>query len=118
MNSKLAQFHPKLEPALYAGGLSSILAFLVAIRFHGLSTDQASLIVAAFAAVSGAVTSVFTRPLAPGLITGAVTALFDLAAGFHFSAQPDVIAAVNGVVLFVLSVLTSTRVSPTSRTGR
>jgi len=105
--------HPKFEPAIYAGGLSSVLAFLVAIHFHGLTVDQASLVVAAFAAVSGAVTAFFTRPIAPGLITGGVTALFDLAAGFHYAAPPDVVAAVNGVVLFLVSVLVSTRVSPT-----
>ncbi len=104
--------HPRFEPALYIGLVSSGLSLLVALRFHGLTADQATLIVAAITAVGGAVTAATTRPVAPAAFTAVVVAGADLLAGFHFNVSPGVVGALNGVVLALLTLLARGQVTP------
>lgn len=101
------------EPALIIGAVSAGLSLLVALGIGGLTSEQAALIVAAITAVGGVVTALATRPVAPAAFTAAVTAVADLLAGFHYSVAPATVAAVNGVVLAVLALLTRAQVSPT-----
>jgi hypothetical protein len=103
---------PRREPALYIGAISAGLSLLVALNFHGLTSEQAALIVAAITAVGGVVTAVATRPVAPAAFTALVTAVAALLAGFHFDLDPGTVAAVNGVVLAVLALITRHQVAP------
>lgn len=103
---------PVREPTLYIGVVSAGLSLLVALNAGGLTSDQAALIVAAITAVGAVITALATRPIAPAVFTGAVTALAALLAGFHFSLAPGTVAAVNGVVLAVLTLLTRGQVVP------
>lgn len=111
------RLHPRFEPALWAGLAAPLLSLLVALQWHGLSQDQATLILAAIAAAGGVVTAIATRPIAPAAFTAAVTALFALFAGFHFSVRPDIIAGVNGLILAGLAVWTRMQVTPTASAG-
>lgn len=104
--------HPKAYPALWAGFVTPIVMLLVAINFHGLTQDQGALIVAAIGAVGGVIMTLLTRPIMPAAFTTAVTAIFALLAGFHFDVSPDVIAAVTGIVMALLSFFTHTNASP------
>ena len=103
---------PTREPALYIGAVSAGLSLLVALNFHGLSSEQAALIVAAITAVGGVVAAVATRPVAPAAFTALVAAVAALLAGFHFGVAPGTVAAVNGLVLAVLALVTRHQVSP------
>lgn len=100
------------EPALIIGVISGALSLLVALNFHGLTADQATLIVAAITAVSGAITAAVTRPIAPAAFTLVVTAGADLLAGFHFDLSAGTVAAINGTLLAVLVLLSRGQVSP------
>ena len=109
---------PNREPALYIGVVSAGLSLLVALNVGGLTSDQAALIVGAITAVGAVITALMTRPIAPAVFTGAVTALAALLAGFHYNVSPGTVAAINGLVLAVLTLLTRGQVVPaTGRTG-
>lgn len=105
---------PTREPALYIGVLSGGLSLLVAVGFGSLTSDQAALIVAAITAVGGVVTAIATRPVAPAAFTALVAAGAALLAGFHFDVSAGTVAAVNGLVLAVLTLVTRHQVSPVS----
>jgi hypothetical protein len=103
---------PTREPALYIGVVSAGLSLLVALQVNGLTNDQATLIVAAITAVGGVVTALMTRPIAPAAFTALVAAAAALLAGFHYDVDPGTVAAINGVVLAVLTLVTRHQVSP------
>lgn len=99
------------EPALIIGTASAGLSLVVALQL-GLSSTQAALWVAVITAVFAVLTALATRPIAPAVFTGLVTAVAALLAGYHFHAGPGVVAAVNGLVLSVLTLVTRHQVSP------
>lgn len=103
---------PTREPALSVGALSAALSLIVALGIGGLTSEQAALIIAAITAVGGVVTALATRPIAPAAFTALVVAVADLLAGFHFDVEPGMVAAVNGVVLAVLTLITRHQVTP------
>lgn len=109
---------PRREPALIIGAVSAALSLLVALNFHGLSSEQAALIVAAITAVGGVITAVATRPIAPAAFTALVAAVAALLAGFHFNLDPGTVAAVNGVVLAILALITRHQVTPVTAPAR
>lgn len=105
----------KTEPTLILQFVSAALSLVVALGF-GLTSDQAALIVAAITAVFGVVNAVMVRPIAPAAFTALVGALAALAAGFGFHLPDAVVAAVTGLVLTGLALLTRGQVSPTDTT--
>lgn len=104
---------PRREPALIIGVVSAALSLLVALNWHGLTSDQAALIVAAITAVGGLITALSTRPIAPAAFTAVITAGVALLAGFHFNLDPATVATFNGLVLAVLTLITRHQVTPT-----
>lgn len=109
---------PTREPALYIGVISAALSLLVALQVGSLTSDQAALIVAAITALGGVATAIATRPVAPAAFTALVTAVADLLAGFHFSVSAGTVAAVNGLVLAVLTLITRHQVTPVAAASR
>lgn len=105
---------PTREPALWIGVISGGLSLLVALQIGHLTSDQAALIVATITAVGGVITAAATRPIAPAAFTALVTAVADLLAGFHFDVSAGTVAAVNGLVLAVLTLVTRHQVTPVS----
>lgn len=101
------------EPALIIGAISAALSLVVTLGL-GLTTDQAGAWVAVISGVFAVVTAVMTRPIAPAAFTGLVTVAAALLSAYHFNANPGTVAAINVVVLAVLSLLTRGQVSPTT----
>ncbi|MBB0231798.1 hypothetical protein FOE67_20440 [Streptomyces calidiresistens] len=99
------------EPALWLGVLSAGLSVAVTLGV-GLTTVQAGAIVAAVSAVGGAVTAAVTRPVAPAAFTGAIGALVALVAAFGLEVSPELVAAMSGMTVAVLALLTRGQVSP------
>jgi hypothetical protein len=104
---------PTREPALYIGALSAGLSLIVALNFGHLTSDQAALIVAAITAVGGVITAIATRPVAPSAFTALVAAVAALLAGL----EAGTVAAINGVVLAVLTLVTRHQVTPAARSA-
>ena len=81
----------------------------------GLTSGQASLILAAISALAGLLIGIRTQPFAPGLFTGLFTALVDLGAGFGLHLRPELISAISAVILSLLAFHTRHSVTPKGR---
>lgn len=102
------------EPALVLGAISAALSLAVTLGI-GLTADQAGAWTAVIAGVFAVITALATRPIAPAAFTGLVTVVATLLAAYHFDVSAGTVAAVNGTVLAVLTLLTRGQVSPVSR---
>lgn len=102
------------EPALIIGALSAALSLLVTLGV-GLTADQAGAWTAVISGVFAVVTAAMTRPIAPAAFTGLVTVAATLLAAYHFDVSAGTVAAVNGTVLAVLTLVTRSQVSPVTR---
>lgn len=103
------------EPALVLGAVSAALSLAVAFGVPGLTDVTATLMVALITAVFGAITAAITRPVAPAAFTAVVTAAAALLVGFGFDVSAEMVAAVNGVVLAGLTLVTRQQVTPTTK---
>lgn len=101
------------EPALLIGFVSALLTVGVALGLRGLGSGTVGLIIAALTALLGAFQAVYTRPWQPAAFTTLVAAVAALAAGYGWHVSPELIGAVDGLVLAALSLLTRAQVSPT-----
>ena len=99
------------EPALIIGAISAALSLLVTLGI-GLTADQAGAWTAVISGVFSVITAITTRPIAPAAFTGLVTVAATLLAAYHFDVSAGTVAAVNGTVLAVLTLLTRGQVSP------
>lgn len=84
------------EPALIIGFIGAVIAVLVGLNLPGLSAGAG---VAIVAVVTALITAVTTRPVAPSLYVGLVTAVAALAAQYGFHLSEDVISGVGALVL-------------------
>lgn len=100
------------EPALWLALMAAALNLIVAFGVVGLTSVQAGLIVAAVNAVGMAVAALLVRPIAPAAVTGAVTAIGALVAGFGFEVPPEQLAAVSALVLPLLALVARGQVTP------
>ncbi|MGH3745821.1 MAG: hypothetical protein ACRDT8_00295 [Micromonosporaceae bacterium] len=101
------------EPALVLGTVASVLSLVVAMG-GPVDEAQAPLIIAAINALFGVAAAFATRPVQPAVFVGLVTAAAALLAGYGVEVPGDVVAAVNGVVMAVVPLLTRMQVSPAS----
>jgi len=99
------------EPALWISVISGALSLVVSLGV-GLDAEEAAAWVAVITAVFGVATAILTRPIAPAAFTTLVTVTADLLAAYHFDVSAGTVAAVNGFVLAVLTLLTRAQVSP------
>lgn len=100
------------EPALLIGFVSAGLSVVAALGFHGLGSARVALIVAALNAVLGVLQALYTRPVAPAAFTTLVAAAAALAAGYGYHTSPELIGAVNALVVAFLSLMTRQQVTP------
>jgi hypothetical protein len=101
------------EPALLIGFVSAGLSVLAALGLHSLGSGRVALIVAALNALLGVAQAVYTRPIAPAAFTTLVAAAAALAAGYGYHVSPELIGAINALVVAFLSLVTRQQVSPT-----
>ena len=102
------------EPALILAVVSSTIGLVVTLNI-GLTAAQGGLWVAVIAAVFATVTALFTRPVAPAVFSGLVTAVAALLLGYHFHVDPATVGMVNGVLTSVMMLITRGHVTPVSR---
>jgi hypothetical protein len=97
------------EPALVIGVIASVLTVLAALNVPGLDAG-ASAAITAF--VSSCIIAWATRPAAPALFTGVVTALAALLVEYGLDVPDTTTAAVSGAVLAVFALITRGQVEP------
>jgi hypothetical protein len=97
------------EPAAWAGALQGVLGVLVVLNVFGLTSDTATLVQAASAALFALVTAFFTKKVNTAVVVGAVQAIFALLVGFGFDeagrtlGNPDVQAALIAALQLALA---------------
>lgn len=84
------------EPALIIGAVGSVLTVLAALNLPWLSAGAAAAITAL---ATAGITAWATRPVAPALYVGVVTAGAALVAEYGFHVSDGVIAALSGAVV-------------------
>lgn len=100
------------EPTLLINAVSSALTIVVATGWKGLTTDQATLVIAVLVAVLGAVNAALVRPIAPPAFIALVGASAALLAGFGLDLAQPMVGAVTATVVSVLALLARGQVSP------
>jgi hypothetical protein len=107
---------PSGEPALWFGLLAPLFDVAVALKFPGVTADTKVAIIAAINAVAGAAIAWRTRPLAPGAFTAALSAVVALFAGYGYEISPNLVAAISGMILAVVALITRHQVEPVAAT--
>lgn len=97
------------EPALWLSLLGAVLAILVSMNLSFLNAGQAAAIVAAVTAVLMAVT---TRPVAPALFTGVLSAGVALMAEYGLHLSDATVGGLTALVLSVFALVSRGQISP------
>lgn len=97
------------EPALIVGLVGAVLTTLAALGMPYISAGAAAAVTAFVSSVLMAVT---TKPAAPALFVGIVTAGAALLAQYGVHASEEVVASLSGTVLALFALLTRAQVSP------
>lgn len=84
------------EPALIISAVGALLTVLAALNLSWLDAGAAAAITAL---VSAGIIAATTRPLAPALFTGVVTAGAALVSAYGFDLGDDLVAAITAAVL-------------------
>ncbi len=100
------------EPALLIGVIVAVISLLGTLGFAFLSADQAGLWIAVVNAVAAIILSLTVRPVSPAIYTYAVGVIVALATGYGLEFTPEQVAAVNGLVVPILTLVTRNQVSP------
>lgn len=100
------------EPALLIGVVVAVISLLGTLGFTFLSMDQAGLWVAVVNAVAAAFLAWTVRPISPAIFTYVVGVLVALGTGYGLEFTPEQVAAVNGMVVPALTLITRNQVSP------
>jgi hypothetical protein len=103
------------EPVVVLNSLSAVLGLIVSLGLTGLTATESGAIVGVATAVLGAIAAWMTRPIAPQAFTTLVAAGATLVAAFGYDVSQSTIGAINTVALAVLTLLTRSQVSPTSK---
>ncbi len=104
----------KREPALYIGLIGSVLTFLVSLNLSWIDAGAAAAILAL---ITGGVTAVFTRPVAPALYSGLVAAVAAVLAEYAVNVPDSVVSSLSGLVLAPFALFgVRTQVTPSSAT--
>ena len=92
--------------------VSVILTALVSFGFPGLSDGTAAAIVAALVALSGFLTALNTRPVAPSIATGLILAMAALVGAFGVDIPQTWIGAAVMVIQAIVTLIVRGDVAP------
>ena len=102
------------EPAVVIAAIGATLTFLAAVGVPGLSAGAAA---AVTSLVSAGIIAATTRPVAPALFTGVVTAGVAVLVEYGMHVSDEVVGAASALVLALFALLTRAQVSPARDAG-
>lgn len=100
------------EPALVISTVSVILTALVTFGIPGLTDGLAAAIVAVLVALSGFLTALNTRPVAPSIATGLILAMVSLVAAFGVDIPQQWTGAAVMVIQALVTLIVRGDVTP------
>ncbi|MFE7461707.1 hypothetical protein ACWFMI_23335 [Nocardiopsis terrae] len=105
------------EPVEWLAVIQSVLLVGVTLGVPWLPEGAVPAIVAFLGALFGAYQAVLVRPLAPAAFTGVVTTLAPLVAAYGLHLDPELVAAINALIVAALTHPTRGQVSPKDKVG-
>jgi len=106
---------PKLlgrEITAWIGVANASVAVLVTQKFVSWSPEQTSLVLSLITAVFAVIAAIAVRPFPVPVLSGLLTAVLTLAAGFGFSITDEQVGIWNALLVGVMGLVMSTRTSP------
>lgn len=103
------------EPAVVVAAIGAFLTFAAAVGIPGLDAGAAA---ALAALVSAGVIAATTRPIAPALFTGVVTAGVAVLAEYGMHVSDEVVGSASALVLALFALLTRAQVTPKADPAR
>lgn len=100
------------EPALVISTVSVVLTALVSFGLPGLDDGVAAAIVAVLVALSGFLTALNTRPVAPGLASGLILAMATLVGAFGVDVPQAWVGAAVMIVQALITLMVRGGVTP------
>lgn len=100
------------EPTLYLAVIYAVITVVGTFGLASLSAEQAGLLNAAIAGVVLAINAYAVRPISPVAFTYAVAAIANLLAAYGIAIPDATMAAINGLVVPILALLSRNQVSP------
>lgn len=100
------------EPTLYLAVVYAVITVVGTLGIAHLSAQQAGLFNAAIAAVVLAINAYAVRPISPIAFTYAVAAIANLLAAYGVVIPDATMAAINGLVVPILALLSRGQVTP------
>lgn len=100
------------EPVVILNAVQAVLLVGVAVGLPYLTDAAVPLIVAAIGALLGAVQAVYVRPVAPAAFTAVVTTLAPLLTHYGLGVSEELVVAINGAIVAVMTLITRHEVSP------
>lgn len=100
------------EPVVILNAVQAVLLVGVAAGLPHITDAAVPLIVAALGAGLGAVQAVYVRPVAPAAFTAVVTTLAPLLAYYGVGVPPELVVALNGAIVAVMTLVVRHEVSP------
>lgn len=106
---------PKLlgrEITAWIGVANAAVAVLVTQKFVSWSPEQTSLVLSLITAVFAVIAAIAVRPFPVPVLSGLLTAVLTLAAGFGFNITDEQVGIWNALLVGVMGLVMSTRTSP------
>lgn len=100
------------EPVVILNAVQAVLLVGVALSIPYITDVSVPLIVAFIGAGLSAVQAVYVRPIAPAAFTGVVTAAAPLLMFFGLDVSEEMVVAVNGAIVGVMTLVIRHEVSP------
>lgn len=102
------------EPAVVIAAIGAFLTFAAAVGIPGLDAGAAA---ALTALISAGIIAATTRPVAPALFTGIVTAGVAVLAEYGMRVSDEVVGAASALVLALFALVARAQVSPARDAG-
>ena len=100
------------EPTLWLAVIYAVVTVVGTAGLAHLAPEQAGLVNAAIAAIVGAINAWVVRPISPVAFTYAIAALVALGNSYGLVIPDTTLAAINGLVIPALALLSRGQVSP------
>lgn len=100
------------EPTLFLGVAYAVITTFGTLGWAHLTGEQAALVNAVIAAIVGCINAWAVRPISPVSFTYAIAALVQLGTAYGITVPDATLAAINGLVVPVLALVTRNQVSP------
>jgi hypothetical protein len=100
------------EPALWINVVAAVLGLIVTFGMSWLDVSDATNIVAALTAATGAITAIKTRPWSVSIFTGVISTTAVLLAGYGLDFSQEQVGSVQLIAATILTLIARGQIEP------